>query len=130
MLKYLISITLFTAFTVVFGQATIYSENFEGGLVGWNSTDDLTPNYWILGDCAGNGSSSPGLSSMYITIGGADSGCGPTGDVQYNYTNSPSGTQVATQYTSIDGSCASDLQISLDYRMDGSIMEDYGEIVY
>lgn len=130
MLKYLISITLFTAFTVVLGQATIYSENFESGLVGWNSADDLTPNYWILGDCAGNGSSSSGLSSMYVTIGGVDSGCGPTGDVQYNYTNSPSGTLVATQYTSIDASCASDLQLSLDYRMDGVVLEDYGEIVY
>lgn len=131
MLKYLNLFTGLLILSAAYGQtATIYTEDFETGMTGWNAADDLTPNYWISNSCAGNGTTSPGTNSMYITIGGAVAGCGATGDIQYAYSNSPSGTQVATQHITVDATCASDLIIEFDYKIDGVVSEDYGELVY
>lgn len=124
---FLISLSLSCS---VYGQATIYFEDFDA--VGYTgvSTNDLTPNFWTTGDCAGNGPSAPGVKSLNITKGGVGIGCGPTGDIHYAYDNSPAGVRMATQYTTIDATCASSLQLDFDYQIDGTPGEDFLEIVY
>ena len=121
---------LFTNIILSFSQATLYVDDFESGLPAWTATDDVTPNFWILEGCAGNGPSIPGSNSMYISIGGVTPGCGATGNIQYSYSNSPAGVQMATNYTSIDASCASGIQATFDYKIDGVSTQDFGELVY
>ena len=130
MLKYFA--LLFVIFTGYFGfsQATLFTDNFESGSVTWTATGDLLPNYWIIDNCSGNGTSSPGTDAMYITPGGAIAGCGPTGDIQHAYVNAGAGTLAAIYHTTVDGTCASSLQATFDYRIDGVTAEDFGELVY
>ena len=113
-----------------FAQATIFQDDLEGGFALWTETDDLSPVRWHLSTCAGNGSSLPGTEAFYISPGGINDGCAPGEKDFYGYVNSPSGNQMATVYTSIDASCASDLNLNFDYRIDGVAGEDYGMVLY
>lgn len=114
----------------VHSQATIYYDDFEGLTSSWVTTDDVLPNFWIQNTCAGNGTSNSGVQSYYITLGGAIPGCGPTGDSQYAYANSPSGMLMATTFATIDGTCATGLQLSFDYKIEGNVGQDFAHVVY
>ncbi len=125
----LISLLLFKLSS--FGQTTLFQDNFENPLPGWSTFGDLTPNYWITGVCAGNGSTSGGQTSMYVTFGGASAGCGPGGASNYGYINSDNiGTKSTIYAHLIDATCASDLQISYEQLIEVDGIEDFGEMVY
>lgn len=113
-----------------FGQATLYSGNFETPFVDWTLAGTLTPNSWINNTCAGNGPSGAGNNALYISQGGAVPGCGVTGTEQYSYTNSLSGSNEAIAYTTIVGNCASSLQATFDYKIEGVLAEDFAQLVY
>lgn len=130
MLRYLILTTLTLLSVNSFGQATLYSANFEPPFVDWTLTGNTSPNSWIKDICAGNGPSEAGSYSFYITQGGPDAGCGPTGQIQYSYTNTAAGINQSIAYTTIDGTCASALQATFDYQIQGVASEDYAELIY
>lgn len=113
-----------------YGQINLFSEDFESGLELGNPAGDLSPNYWITNTCAGNGPSFPGTFALYITPGGSTAGCGPTGDIQYAYVNSPSGIKQAIRYAPVDATCAENIQLTFDFKTGGASAEDYAEIVY
>lgn len=130
MLRYLILTTL-TLFSVsAFSQATLYSTNFEPTVLDWSISGSVSPNSWVKDICAGNGPSGAGTYSFYISKGGPDAGCGPTGQIQYSYDNSSAGINQSVAYTTIDGTCASALQTTFDYQIQGVVSEDYAELVY
>lgn len=114
----------------LYGQTTLLTEDFEAISPPWFASGSISPNYWIIKDCAGNGPSLPGSTSLYITKGGAVPGCGATGDIQYAYDNSAGGIEEAVHYTSIDATCASNLQVTFDYQIDGIALQDFCELVY
>ncbi len=130
MLKFIALFTGILCFSTAFGQATLFSDDFESGMGSWIATDDLTPNYFHVQTCAGNGTTLPGSNAMYITIGGPNPGCGALGEDQYAYSNSPAGVQMATQYVTVDATCANALIAEFDYKIDGVVAEDFAELVY
>lgn len=130
MLRYFILATILAITSGAMSQATLYSINFEPPYVDWLDAGDLTPNVWKKDICAGNGSSQAGSHALYISQSGPDAGCGATGQDQYTYTNSLSGVNQAIAYTTIDGTCASALQATFDYRIEGVLGEDFAELVY
>ena len=124
----LLPITLFLSL-ITYGQATIYTNDFEGFSSNWVYSGNTSPNNWLIGVCALNGPSQGGSNSLYISQGGGNAGCGPTGQDQYSYTNSPSGLNQAIAYTAVDAYCAKDLQANFDYKIDGN-SDDFGELIY
>lgn len=116
--------------SISFSQATLFTDDFESLTTNWSVTDDLLPNFWLQKICAGNGPSIGGTQAYYISKGGAVAGCGGTGESQYAYTDSPSGTLMATTFISIDATCASNIQVEFDYSIDGIPGEDFGQLVY
>ncbi|MDX2360485.1 MAG: HYR domain-containing protein [Crocinitomicaceae bacterium] len=130
MVKHLLSLLALFISLIGFTQATLHTENFEALSPPWTAADDLLPNSWIIESCAGNGPSMAGSDAMYITKGGVGVGCGATGDIQYAYANAPTGTLMATEHSTIDATCASNIQVTFDYKIDGIVAEDFGEVVY
>lgn len=136
--KLLLILPLFTPFLLSAQTITLLEEDFEGATGSWNTTGNAVTNSWIVNICAGNGPSDPGSNSAYITKGGPDAGCGATGMIQYNYENASSGTPEFTiMYTTVDATCASNLEFTIDYKLVGEgypgsppTILDYGEIVY
>ena len=115
---------------ISFGQVILFSEDFKTVDPGWLSTGDLGPNTWIVNDCAGNGPTVSGDSSLYISQGGVDPDCGPTGQFQYTYTNAPTGINSIIAYHTIDATCAENLEVKFDYKIEGVPGEDYCEVIY
>jgi gliding motility-associated-like protein len=111
-------------------QATLYSANFEPPFIDWTLTGDLAPNQWIKSTCPDNGPSGAGVTAFHISEGGIGLGCGIGNQDQYSYTNSPSGVKQAIAYTTIVGNCASNLQATFDYRIEGVVAQDYAELIY
>ncbi len=125
MLRYFFLIVLLLTGFLGYSQATLFTENFESGGTAWSASGDITPNFWEVNSCAGNGSSQPGSNAMYITEG-TSVACGN----QFAYTNSVSGTNTAIFHTTVDGTCASSLQVNFDYSIEGITAEDFCELVY
>jgi gliding motility-associated-like protein len=126
---YLLSILTMVCLTVS-SQASLYSNTFESSISDWTFSGDLTPNSWIRNTCAGNGPSTTGTNSLYITKGGSVAGCGATGTEQYAYANAPAATGIAIASTTIDASCVTTINVQFDYKIDGALGEDYLELVY
>lgn len=129
-MKYLNTILLVFTYLVAFSQATIYTDDFESGMTGWNTTGDLAPNFWLVDACAGNGSTLSGSSSLYISKGGSIPGCGGTGTEQFAYESAASGSNEIIVYTTVDATCATSIQVNFDYRIDGVSAEDFAQLVY
>ena len=122
---------IFSCLTFIsYSQITLFNDDFETAGVTWTSIDNLTPNFWTTGTCAGNGPSNAGSTSMNITIGGGIAGCGPTGLTQYSYSNSPSGIQKATNHATVDATCATNIQVQFDYQISSETGVDFGEFIY
>lgn len=116
--------------TTARSQATLFSEDFEAATT-FSTSGPTTPNSWINQSCAGNGTSLPGSKSLYISQGGATpADCGPTGEYQYSFANSPSGIQEIIAYGSVDGTCASGIMVQFDYQLSSTVLEDFAELVY
>ncbi|MFT5858719.1 MAG: gliding motility-associated-like protein [Flavobacteriaceae bacterium] len=130
MLKHILAPIVLLLSISTFGQATLFTEDFESGII-WTTSGDLSPNTWIDNSCAGNGPSIAGATSMYITKGGSVIGCGATGTEQYAYGNAPAATTFESViYHSVDATCASALSVDFDYRLEGVIGTDFTELVY
>lgn len=113
-------------------QATLFSETFEFGSTGWTASGDLGENNWETSTCAGNGGSSAGASSMYVSpIGGTVAGCGLGQIQQFAHANSPAATvhSLIIRHT-VNATCATSLQLAFDYSIDGVIGQDFAEVVY
>jgi gliding motility-associated-like protein len=130
MFRYLIISTIVLFALKAKGQATLYSANFEPPFIDWSIAGDLTPNEWRKNTCPGNGPSGSGITSFYISEGGVGPGCGIGNQDQYSYTNSASGIKQTIGYTTIVGNCASNLQATFDYKIEGVVAQDYAELVY
>ncbi len=127
----LLLLILFFCGSFSFGQSTtVFEDDFESVTGLWSTADDPLPNFWHQFSCAGNGPTVSGTQSFYITPGGTGNGCTPGSKDAYDYVNSPSGTQMATLYTSVDASCAASLQVNFDFTIAGVSGEDYGQVVY
>ncbi len=105
-------------------QVTIFSNGFESGAPEWTTESIAGENAWVLGECAGNGTSFAGVASAYISTGNVV-GCGE----EFAYTNSASGVQSIVFYREVDAFCGSDLTFSFDYQISGDV-NDFGEVVY
>ncbi len=130
MLRYLIITTIVLSSINVFGQATLYFSDFETPFIDWLVAGDLSPNQWKRSSCPGNGSSAAGVAAFHISEGGTGLGCGVGNQDQFTYTNSVAGIQQAIAYTTIVGNCASNLQATFDYRIEGVAVQDYAELIY
>lgn len=124
----LLCFTFFTPVSVT-AQSTMFSEDFEGFNV-WQISGTSTPNSWIVNTCAGNGASQPGTSAAYITSGGSVAGCGPTGTEHYGYANASSGSQSVVLYKTVNNTCFSAMEMTVDYMIDGVAGQDFMEFVY
>ena len=130
MLRYFLILAVAFTDYLSFGQATLYSTDFETPLMDWTLSGDLGPNSLIKGICAGNGASGAGIRSIYVSQGGPDSGCGANGIDQYSYTNSATGSLTVIAYTTINATCASSLETLFDYRVEGSAPQDHADLIY
>ena len=129
--KFLLLISLLLFKLSSFGQITLFQDDFENATTGWTSFEDLSPNHWTTGVCAGNGSNLSGQTSMYITYGGTSVGCGPGGTINYGYINSDNGGTKSTIFAHlIEATCASNLQISYEQLLEVDGIEDFGELIY
>ncbi|MFZ9029461.1 MAG: hypothetical protein ACO2Z9_10630, partial [Crocinitomicaceae bacterium] len=130
-MKSLLTITFTVVSLFSIAQATLFLDYFESGSGNWTFAGDVTPNFWLVNSCAGNGTTTAGSNSMYISPGGSIPGCGVTGTEQYAYTDAPGGSvNEAISYTTIDGTCATSLIADFDYRIQGNSGADYAELVY
>jgi gliding motility-associated-like protein len=130
MFRYLLLCVLAFLSVNLLGQATLYEDNFEPPRLDWFIAGDVSTNTWTTNTCAGNGANGAGSNSMYITKGGVVPGCGVNGQEQFAYGNSPSGVKQTITYTTIDGTCAQNLQAHFDYRIQGVTSEDLAELVF
>ncbi|TXI87142.1 MAG: HYR domain-containing protein [Crocinitomicaceae bacterium] len=127
-LVYFLSSFLVVSFS--FGQTILYQETFEN-TPNWSSFADNTPNAWIVGNCAGNGSTTPGQNAMYISYGGTNPGCGPGGIANFGFLNSDNGGSKHAIYAKlINATCASNLQISFERILTVDGVDDYADLVY
>lgn len=132
MKKLLLSSLILLTSSQLFSQVTLYTELFESGNTGWVVSGNTTENKWTFNSCAGNGPSNPGSNSMYISpLGGTVSGCDPGEIDEFGYVNSPAGTvHSIINSTTVDATCATALQLSFDYSIQGSAGQDFAEAVY
>lgn len=131
MIKLLLCSLFLLASSQLFSQVTLFTETFESGGATWMSNGNLTPNEWIVDNCAGNGPSITGINSMYISpVGGTLPGCDAGETEQYTYENSPSGIQSTITHHTVDAACAVSLQLSYDYTIEGISAQDFAELVY
>jgi gliding motility-associated-like protein len=124
----ILTLFAFQCFQAFSQTATLFSDNFESTAGAWMIQGLETPNKWQQGNCAGNGLTVSGDSSLYVSDGTAGTGC----TVSYTYQNAPSGSGslFTLAYTTIDASCASSLELFFDYRNAGVVTQDYTEVVY
>jgi len=111
------------------GQATLLTTDFETAGNPWLLSGSTAPLQWVTGNCAGNGPSIAGTNALYITPGGAGTGCGPTGATQFAYVNAPSGSRETIAATEVNAGCAAALQCTFDYRIDGNAT-DFATLIY
>lgn len=132
MIKILIGLLTLLATTISFSQATLFSEDFESGSASWVSAGDLGENKWTNSTCAGNGGAMLGTNSIYVSpIGGTISGCGIGESEEFAYTNSPPATiHTLILHHTVDATCASGLQLSFDYSIDGISGQDFANLIY
>ena len=130
MLRYIIITSIVLFAMNANGQTTLYSADFEPPFVDWSISGDLAPNQWKKSSCPGNGPSGSGFTAFHISEGGVGLGCGVGNQDQYSYTNSASGVKQAIAYTTIVGNCASNLQATFDYRIQGVLSQDFAELIY
>lgn len=126
MKKTLSTILFFFALCTVQGQIIILSDNLEAGPGTWAFAGDLAPNFWVLDDCSGNGTSEVGTSAFYISNGSA--GCGATGNESYSYSNSSAGNLTSIVYRPINSGCLGGLSLTFDYKNEA--IDDIGELIY
>lgn len=130
-MKTLLTLFIALAAQFTFAQATLFLDYFESGSSNWTFTGDLSPNFWLVNTCAGNGTTTAGSNSMYISPGGTVPGCGATGTEQFGYTDAPGGSvNEAIAYTTVDGTCATSLTVDFDYLIEGNSGSDFAELVY
>jgi gliding motility-associated-like protein len=115
---------------VTWGQTILYSATFEPPFSEWTVFGGGSPNTFIRNSCAGNGPSASGTNALYISKGGTVSGCGATGTEQFAYGNAAASTQEVIAYTTVNASCATNLQAIFDYRIQGVSNEDVGQLVF
>ena len=130
MLRYIIITSIVLFAMNANGQTTLYSADFEPPFVDWSISGDLAPNQWKKSSCPGNGPGGVGVTAFHISEGGVGLGCGIGNQDQYSYTNSASGVKQAIAYTTIVGNCASNLQATFDYRIQGVLSQDFAELIY
>lgn len=117
------------ALTICHGAwGQFFTEDFESGGPTWLSSGTLTPNEWRTSTCAGNGSTLPGSTALYISKGGAQPGCGLDGVDQFAYENSGAGSESLIRYVFVSANCFTSMTLSLDYLVDGDA-NDFAEIV-
>lgn len=129
-LKNLILLFVICPWVATWGQTILYSGTFEPPFTEWTVFGGGLPNTFLRNSCAGNGASAPGTSALYISKGGTVSGCGATGTEQFAYDNAAAATQEVIAYTTVNASCATNLQALFDYRIQGVSNEDVGQLVY
>ena len=112
------------------GQTSFFSDDFESSSASWTQSGDIAPNSLAFNSCAGNGTSLPGTTSMYITSVGTIPGCGTTGTEHFAYDDAPSGIYKAIGSINVDAGYLSLLSASFDYRIDGVMTEAIAELVY
>ena len=120
------AILFFFALYPAQGQTIILSDDLEGGIGAWTLAGDLAPNFWVLDDCAGNGATNGGSSSLYISNGSA--GCGATGNEAYSYSNSAAGNLTSIIYHPVNSGCLGGLSLTFDYKNEA--VDDIGELIY
>ena len=111
-----------------FAQTTIFFDDFEDKNPWIASTPN--PNFWTIDSCAGNGSSYSGNISIYVSNGAADGGCSDSGSELFAYDNAASGQDSIFISTQINATCAGNLNLAFDYKIEGVTSEDYGTIFY
>ncbi|MEZ4937072.1 MAG: HYR domain-containing protein [Crocinitomicaceae bacterium] len=136
-MRKLLAVLLLFPFAGLGQTVEILNEDFEGPSNVWSTTGNTTSNQWIINTCAGNGPSAAGSTSLYISKGGPDAGCGTTGDIQYRYDDAAAGSEFTIVFTTVDAACLQNLQFTVDYKLIGEgyngssgPFHDFGQMVY
>ncbi len=127
-LTLLLVLLLFTSYS--FAQITVFQDDMENAS-SWTVSGDVTPNEWIQGVCAGSGPSiSGGTQALYITADASVVGCTGGLPTNYNYVNTTVGTATARISNTVPASCANNLHLKFDSRLDVDGLIHKGEVVY
>lgn len=126
----LIIIGLWSLQSTGFSQATVFEDDFESTNT-WTISGDISDNTWALNQCAGNGPTILGSSSMHITDGTASGApCESIETGAYQYTNATSGIDTTRIHNQVNASCASSLILTFDYQLEEESGVDFARVVY
>ncbi len=126
MLKSLLIVFISISSSFLFAQTTLLDDDFETNSGLWTISGTTSPNTWIIDNCAGNGGTTPGTQSYYITDGSA--GCGSTGNESFAYSDAASGSNNVIVSTAINAFCLTNLTLTFDYQ--NNAIGDIAELVY
>ena len=132
MIRFISILVLLLSTNLSFSQITVFQDDMEGAAT-WTVSGDVIPNEWIKGLCAGSGPSTlvPGDAyALYITSDPGVVGCTGGLPTNYDYVNSTTGSATAIIYNTVPATCASNLQLQFDSKLevDGTIHK--GEVIY
>lgn len=129
MIRFLSTLTLLLFSSLSYAQISVFQDEMEGTF-SWTASGDIAPNEWTQGLCAGSGpSANPlGVKALYITSDPNVLGCTPT---NYDYvTNTALGFAEAIIYNTVPSTCARNLQIQFDSKLEVDGVDDKAEVVY
>jgi gliding motility-associated-like protein len=109
----------------LFAQSNLFLDDFESTSV-WSVSGSNSPNTWVVGNCV----SSSGNQSAYITSGGTSNDCSATGINHYGYVNAPSNSLITYYTRPVNATCFSNLSAEFDIQLNGSLVDDFAEVVY
>jgi gliding motility-associated-like protein len=113
-----------SAFHVFSQQHPLFTEGFETGASAWILDNVVSENQWVVGECAGNGLSSTGMNSLFVSDGSIE----PCGNA-FLYSSSLGSVNSIVAKRMVDAFCGSNLVLQFDYFAGGN-SEDFAEVVY
>ena len=132
MIRFLSTLTLLLFSSLSFAQITVFQDQMEGTF-SWTVAGDIAPNEWMQGPCAGSGpSANPlGVKALHITSDPNIVGCtgGTTSSYEY-ISNTAVGSAEAIIYNTVPSTCARNLQIQFDSKLEVDGVDDKAEVVY
>ncbi len=130
MIRFLSTLMLLLFTSYSFTQIIVFEDDMEGAST-WTNSGNTSPNEWIQALCAGSGPSiTGGTQAYYISSDPSVTGCTGGLPTNYKYVNSTSGIATAIIYNTVPASCASNLQVQFDSKLEVDGIAHRAELIY